>query len=78
MFTQIIQNIKKLIGNTFAYLDNSLIMIVDYNENFKKIEEILKVLKTNNILINYDKSQVALESIKFLSLIIEKRKYNAD
>ena len=64
----------KLDSTVMVYLDDILIYILGMKEKHEKEEkEVLKILKKNNIILNYNKSKLIKKEITFLKTIISDK-----
>jgi hypothetical protein len=61
-----------------TFSDDILIFSVNMEEHSKHVTTILKRLHHNDISINFEKSQFACESVKYLGLIVKKNGITPD
>lgn len=74
IFQRIMEQLMAKIDGAFCYLDDVIIAGKDEIEHDRRLENVLKVFKENNLTLNKDKCKFRLEQIDFLGLTISENK----
>ncbi|KAG0432915.1 Retrovirus-related Pol polyprotein from transposon [Dictyocoela muelleri] len=65
-FQRVMNDLFKNIPDTLIYLDDILIFNSSIEKHYNSLQNVFRILKENNVSINFEKSKFAVETLNFL------------